>query len=301
MPKGQNLLGQRFGRLLVIAEIPKSDRPAATAKRGRHWLCQCDCGKQVIHYTGALNQGDINSCGCLSTDTKRAKQTNEIGNKYGKLTVICQATDKEYSRPHWVCECECGNIVIVHGNALRQGRTTSCGCYKQGKTNTIQPGQKYGKLTIISKTTKAEDGRSRWLCKCDCGSIIKVRSTNLLKGTSQSCGCVHSWGEETISKILTQQKIKFSKQYSFSDLKFTRRLRFDFALLDKQNNLIALIEYQGIQHYDKDNKYYTERIAKSDQAKKEYCKKHNIKLFEIKYDENIEDKLVEILKLLNLY
>lgn len=300
MPKAQNLIGKRFGRLLVVAEVPKNERPAATAKRGKHWLCQCDCGKQVIHYTGALNQGDINSCGCLLDETKRNRRTDETGNKYGKLTVICQATDKEYPRPHWICECECGNIVIVHGNALRQNRTQSCGCLQLGQVASIQPGQKFGKLTILHKAEN-KNYQSRWTCQCECGSIITTSSHNLLRGNSKSCGCVHSWGEETISKILTKQKIKFSKQYSFSDLKFTRRLRFDFALLDKQNNLIALIEFQGIQHYDKDNKYYTEHIVKSDRAKKEYCKKHNIKLFEIKYDENIEDKLAEILKLLNLY
>ena len=226
---------------------------------------------------------------------------NEIGNKYGKLTVICQATDKEYPRPHWICECECGNITIVHGNALRQGKTTSCGCNHLGQTTTIKIGQKFGKLTVVSKGSPAKDYASRWICRCECGSITLVRSSNLLRGISRSCGCVNSWGEETISQWLSDKKIKFSKQYTFSDLKIQRCLRFDFALLDNKNNLIALIEYQGEQHYNKNNKYYKEAIVQSDAMKKAYCKKHNIKLFEIKYNENIEESLKQILQNLHLF
>ena len=30
----------------------------------------------------------------------------------------------------WKCKCECGNEVIVTGNHLRTGHTTSCGCIK---------------------------------------------------------------------------------------------------------------------------------------------------------------------------
>lgn len=30
----------------------------------------------------------------------------------------------------WECQCECGNKIIVSGNHLRTGHTTSCGCIK---------------------------------------------------------------------------------------------------------------------------------------------------------------------------
>lgn len=74
--RGINLIGQRFGRLQVIELLPKDQRPEKTAKRGNHWICQCDCGNKVIHYTGALQQGDINSCGCLSYKTKMKEAVN---------------------------------------------------------------------------------------------------------------------------------------------------------------------------------------------------------------------------------
>ena len=45
---------------------------------------------------------------------------NEIGNKYGKLTVIAYAGSKGKQGLNWVCKCECGNQVIRNGISLRQ-------------------------------------------------------------------------------------------------------------------------------------------------------------------------------------
>ena len=58
MPKKLNLLGQKYGRLTVIAEAPSQKGSGA-------WLCECDCGN--IHYTTAelLLNGKTKSCGCV--------------------------------------------------------------------------------------------------------------------------------------------------------------------------------------------------------------------------------------------
>lgn len=55
------------------------------------------------------------------------KLINELGNKYGALTVIEIAKDKN-GRTAWLCVCDCGNKKIVRGPDLRKGRITSCGC-----------------------------------------------------------------------------------------------------------------------------------------------------------------------------
>ena len=56
------------------------------------------------------------------------------------------------------------------------------------------------------------------------------------------------------------------------------------------------IEYNGKQHYEqpKGNWGSIEKIQKYDNLKKEYCKKNNIPLIIIKYDENysIKDLLI---------
>lgn len=59
------------------------------------------------------------------------KAVDLIGQKYGRLTVLKRAEKKNGNRhARWVCECDCGNVVVVSSDKLRNGDTRSCGCYK---------------------------------------------------------------------------------------------------------------------------------------------------------------------------
>ena len=57
-----DLLGQRFGRLVVIERMPNNKRKQAM------WKCCCDCGNEVIVESGHLRRGHTNSCGCYCRD-----------------------------------------------------------------------------------------------------------------------------------------------------------------------------------------------------------------------------------------
>lgn len=50
-------------------------------------------------------------------------------------------------------------------------------------------GRRYGKLLVIGWDN--DRGKSRWICRCDCGNVSSVFGCNLNKGTSLSCGCTH--------------------------------------------------------------------------------------------------------------
>jgi hypothetical protein len=55
-------------------------------------------------------------------------------------------------------------------------------------------GKRFGNWTVIRYNgvrRKASGGSSGalWLCKCDCGMEKAVVSSNLIRGTSSSCGC----------------------------------------------------------------------------------------------------------------
>lgn len=65
MPKLRNLLGQRFGRLSVLA------RDGANAKGKAMWRVRCDCGAEKTVVGQVLYQGDTRSCGCLNSEQKR--------------------------------------------------------------------------------------------------------------------------------------------------------------------------------------------------------------------------------------
>lgn len=65
--------------------------------------------------------------------------------KFGCLQVLKQAdniqTPNGRSHIAWLCECECGNQIVVCGDNLRNGHTVSCGCKKNVKCF-----QKQGKI-----------------------------------------------------------------------------------------------------------------------------------------------------------
>ena len=44
------------------------------------------------------------------------------GQKFGKLTVIKRAPNKG-RRTMWTCQCDCGKIVTVYAEALKNGNT----------------------------------------------------------------------------------------------------------------------------------------------------------------------------------
>lgn len=121
MKKIKNLLGQKFGKGLVIARLDKL------------WQLKCDCGNTYTCDTSGLNRKTraTISCGC----SRRIDITNQ---KFGKLTAIkyngIKSIGKQGRIKHtWLCKCDCGNDTIVYTDALTSGRTKSCGCYKTFK------------------------------------------------------------------------------------------------------------------------------------------------------------------------
>lgn len=68
--------------------------------------------------------------------------------------------------------------------------------YKYGDPNIIKrpqfrdlSGQRFGRLVVIRRDGSDAAG-ARWLCRCDCGRDISVRSGHLRNGNSKSCGCL---------------------------------------------------------------------------------------------------------------
>lgn len=66
-----------------------------------------------------------------------AKLKNEVGNKYGRLTVVTDAGRNSGGTVLWRCVCCCGNSVTVLGTSLRTGNTKSCGCLAKDNGSTM--------------------------------------------------------------------------------------------------------------------------------------------------------------------
>lgn len=126
-----------------------------------------------------------------------------------------------------------------------------------------------------------------------------IKGCDLVQGKVHSCGCLISKGEELIRKLLTTKKIPFDTQVSFDNLRSKKDypLKFDFGILNNNGDVIALIEYQGQQHFDDNYGYFGKQQREiTDKQKKEYCEKKEIPLFEIRYDDIIENKIDDIIK-----
>ena len=51
-------------------------------------------------------------------------------------------------------------------------------------------GQRFGRLVAVEDAGTSGDGRFLWRCRCDCGGEAVVRSRDLRRGATQSCGCL---------------------------------------------------------------------------------------------------------------
>lgn len=51
------------------------------------------------------------------------------GQRFGRLVVIERAESDKRGCAKWLCRCDCGNVTTVNGALLRDGKTTSCGCF----------------------------------------------------------------------------------------------------------------------------------------------------------------------------
>ena len=71
------MIGKRFGRLLVEKQAPNQSYPCGASQR--RWVCKCDCGNEHIATTGALTSGCTSSCGCFKKEYDKARFT-----KHGK-------------------------------------------------------------------------------------------------------------------------------------------------------------------------------------------------------------------------
>ena len=131
MPKNINLIGQRFGKLTVLAR--DFDDPRNKTQKASFWKCRCDCGNiKTISYN-SLTRGQTLSCGCLLTQPH--KTIDDLsGRRFGHILVL--ERDYTYRKEHnikrystyWKCQCDCGNIFSTTRDRLLSKHIQSCGC-----------------------------------------------------------------------------------------------------------------------------------------------------------------------------
>ena len=172
----------------------------------------------------------------IATDS--IKYENIANQKFNHLTALYPVGSNKAGMMQWACQCDCGNPIlkITTAYALKNNETISCGCQRKsfgGKNLIDLTGKRFGQLTVLSRADNTlTDNRVQWLCQCDCGNQIVVRSESLISHKTQSCGCLtKSIGEMNIEKLLINNHFNFIKQYSFLDLKSPKNYLLKFICL----------------------------------------------------------------------
>lgn len=83
----KDLVGQRFGRLLVL------ERAGSTKDSKPTWRCLCDCGNETVAQGSSLRRHMTRSCGCLQKEAAKEQQH--------KMSQQNIREDSEYSAAHW--------------------------------------------------------------------------------------------------------------------------------------------------------------------------------------------------------
>lgn len=119
------------------------------------------------------------------------------GRKCGLLLVVGRGPSLPSGGATWVCRCECGTEKCVPTSPLKDGRVKSCGCLKRRKGGSGAKklidltGRRFGRLTILRRGGSYRS-EPKWVCACDCGNELEVRSGALRRGNTESCGCLNA-------------------------------------------------------------------------------------------------------------
>lgn len=92
-----------------------------------------------------------------------------IGDKFGKLTVIDNLRTKIKNSYYYKVKCDCGKEYFVQCSSLKHGKTTMCKeCSNRNRRTNISIGYKFGTWEVISNAIYVNK-QLRYKVKCNCG------------------------------------------------------------------------------------------------------------------------------------
>lgn len=129
--KWQEMIGQTFGDMTVIRRATAEE----TLWHGHETPLWVKCIK--CDHEWSARKGDIEkrkACPFCTVKVGRGHIHDVSGQVFGYLTAIAydpEGTKLDNNRTHWLCQCQCGNIISVrlaHLLGQHHSLTISCGC-----------------------------------------------------------------------------------------------------------------------------------------------------------------------------
>lgn len=241
-----------------------------------------------------------------SLECKEQRVKDKKAETIKKRTKICATCGREHmrvggaiycslecSKEKFVCEV-CGIVFMNKIGSKAKHCSNKCSGIASRSTHE----EYYNKFSSIHKgnivpTSKYKGGNltiSVWCVDCQ-KETTKQAKYFIGKGNS-SPGCSHcsrviSRGEERIERWLVANRFNYESQCTFKDLEHKGKLRYDFAIKDKENRIVKLIEYNGRQHYEPVSNFggvieFDKQLIR-DCVKKDYADDKGIELLTISH------------------
>lgn len=306
-----DLTKKRFGRLVVKYQIGRKNKFVV-------WHCVCDCGVETDVVSSSLLGGVTKSCGCYSREKTSERQLrNLIGQRFGKLVVEHEIKERKNGRVYWRCICDCGNEKDIYSGSLLEGKSRSCGCvwHKPAWNYVDLTGKRFGKLIALEKIKNHK--RTKWLCQCDCGNKTEIWGRHLLRGDTQSCGCISESFISTNIKRYCLKNHNAKTEYNICKNPITNRyLPYDIYIYQGKNRKLngIYIEINGVQHYEINNWHVLQSKRRGttpetefenqrykDKLKKNFAKKNGIYIeIDLRKIKTTEEAIKHVENMLNL-
>lgn len=242
---------EKFGKLRM--EFPQdlhsgSDKTAS-------WVCEC--GRKTVAAVKSVVGGSTKSCGRCNSIEKHLIADS----KFGRLSMKNPETVTKGSGKKVVWVCDCGVEKSIQIRKVVGGHITSCGqCSHAVKSDFEEFAEKLHDLTFEYPINK-DDNLVSWFgpqqdissggkpidAKCPvCGTIRKVRFSDICRGVGLTCGCSTnrvSMGQRSLHKFLEDVGLSPEMEHKVGSM------TYDIYVPSKQ----MLIEYNGLKWHSMPN------------------------------------------------
>ena len=205
--KLQNLVGKKYGRLLVIKRTKSVNGKAK-------WLCKCDCGNECVVYATSLKSGNTQSCGCYKRENAK-KLYSTVRQNDKRLYAVWNGIKQRCTNPNnnayhnyggrgiKICNEWANNYKSFYDWAISAG-------YKKGKEiDRIDNNGNYepDNCRFVDEETQANNKRNVRLYTIN-GIIFYIcqRINQSYKITYHQHGCTYYKKQYTIGKLLFERR-----------------------------------------------------------------------------------------------
>lgn len=118
-----------------------------------------------------------------------SNMSNDIGNKFGKWTVIEFIKRDAKSNKIYKCRCDCGFEKELRICTLRRNNSTQCKKCRMSVLNKVEDilGKQFGFWTVLEKIKDKLRNECLYICQCKCGRKEKIVGYTLRNGRSNKC------------------------------------------------------------------------------------------------------------------